>query len=228
MTFELNTIVPWGRTFQEYVAMFSLTERELSERILGCGDGPTSFNAELSRLGGSVVSVDPFYALNANEIRHRIDETLGIIMNQTRANSNEFIWQHIRSIDELSELRATAMREFLADYEEGRKEKRYLAQAAPYFDFPDNSFDLALSSHFLFLYSDHLNISFHIETLTELCRICGEVRVFPLLKLGAVISPFVRPVTEHFRSHGYDVSISRVQYEFQRGGNEMLEAIRKL
>ncbi|MCI5142695.1 MAG: SAM-dependent methyltransferase, partial [Candidatus Electrothrix sp. ATG1] len=43
MTFQLKEIVPWGRSFQEYVAMFALSEDDLGKRILGCGDGPASF-----------------------------------------------------------------------------------------------------------------------------------------------------------------------------------------
>ena len=45
MTFTLDRIVPWGRTFDEYRAMFALSTTDLEGRILGCGDGPASFNA---------------------------------------------------------------------------------------------------------------------------------------------------------------------------------------
>lgn len=44
------------------------------------------------------------------------------------------------------------------DFPQGRIEGRYLPQSAPVLSFPDGSFDLALSSHFLFLYSDHLDL----------------------------------------------------------------------
>ncbi|WP_216593342.1 hypothetical protein [Cyanobium gracile] len=49
--FTLEQIVPWGRSFEEYVAMFSLADSDLAGRILGCGDGPAGFNAEASRQG---------------------------------------------------------------------------------------------------------------------------------------------------------------------------------
>ena len=42
MSFTLEKVVPWGRSFDEYTAMFSLTETELEKHILGCGDGPAS------------------------------------------------------------------------------------------------------------------------------------------------------------------------------------------
>ena len=56
MPFSIDRVMPWGRSLEEYRAMFSLSEDDLARRILGCGDGPASFNAELSVRGGSVVS----------------------------------------------------------------------------------------------------------------------------------------------------------------------------
>ena len=38
MTLKYDEIVPWGRSFDEYVAMFSLTKADLAEGILGCAD----------------------------------------------------------------------------------------------------------------------------------------------------------------------------------------------
>ncbi len=52
---ELTSVVPWGRSFSEYQAMFSLNESDLTKTILGCGDGPASFNAELTKAGGNVI-----------------------------------------------------------------------------------------------------------------------------------------------------------------------------
>lgn len=227
MTFQLKEIVPWGRSFEEYIAMFELSEDDLSKRILGCGDGPSSFNAGLTKRRGSIVSIDPLYAFGADDISKRIDETFADVMQETEKNRDEFVWSHIQSVDELGKVRMAAMRDFLADFSIGRIERRYLPESAPNLSFPDNSFDLALSSHFLFLYSDHLNIGFHIDAISELCRVSRETRIFPLLKLGAVPSPHVGPVTEHFRSEGYEVAQIKVPYEFQRGGNQMLR-IRKL
>ncbi len=226
MAFKLKKIVPWGRSFQEYAEMFALSDEDLARPILGCGDGPASFNAEVTRRGGKAVSIDPLYAFGADEISQRIDETFEDVMQQTRQNETEFVWEHIHSVEELGRIRMAAMRDFLADYSQGRMEGRYLPQSAPALDFPDGSFGLALCSHFLFLYSDHLDLAFHIDTITELCRVCGETRIFPLLQLGAVPSPHVGPVMRHFREQGYNVKEVRVPYEFQRGGNRMLK-IRK-
>lgn len=222
MAFQLKRIVPWGRCFSEYESMFLLSDNDLSKFILGCGDGPASFNAELTRRGGKVVSVDPLYAYDVDDIRKRVDETFDQVIQETRMSMNEFVWENIRSVEELGKVRMNAMHDFLSDYPKGKIEKRYIAESAPNLSFADGSFDLAIVSHFLFLYSGHLNLTFHIDTITELCRICGETRIFPLLQLGALPSPHVEPLIDHFRSGGYEVDKVRVPYEFQRGGNLML------
>lgn len=48
MPFSIDRVIPWGRTLAEYRAMFDLSESDLCGRILGCGDGPASFNAEMT------------------------------------------------------------------------------------------------------------------------------------------------------------------------------------
>ncbi len=48
---KLSVVVPWTRSFNEYRDMFALAEVDLEKRIVGCGDGPASFNAELSARG---------------------------------------------------------------------------------------------------------------------------------------------------------------------------------
>lgn len=202
--------------------MFALSDDDLAKPILGCGDGPASFNAELTRRGGQIVSVDPLYAYDVDDISKRIDETFDQVIQETRMNMHEFVWDNIRSLDELGKVRMKAMHDFLSDYPQGKLEKRYIAESAPTLSFPDDGFGLAVVSHFLFLYSDHLDLKFHIDTITELCRVCGETRIFPLLQLGSILSPHVEPLSDHFRAEGYEVEQVRVPYEFQRGGNSML------
>jgi hypothetical protein len=49
--FTLDQIVPWGRSFEEYRRMFAPSDADLRLRVLGCADGPASFNAEARRIG---------------------------------------------------------------------------------------------------------------------------------------------------------------------------------
>ena len=115
------------------------------------------------------------------------------------------------------------MHDFLADYEQGRKEGRYIPAELPNLPFAPLSFDLALCSHFLFLYSDSLSQAFHQRALDELCRVAFEVRIFPIVTYNAEPSALVAPIVDHLNETGRIVSIEEVPYEFQRGGNMMMK-----
>ena len=161
MTFALDEIVPWGRSLDEYAGMFGLTEADLSGHILGCGDGPASFNAEMHQCGRRMISCDPIYQFTGQQIERRIAETYHLVLEQAQQNADTFIWTTIGSLQELGRIRMRAMQRFLTDYEQGRKEGRYLAASLPQLPFRERRFDLALCSHFLFLYSNWLSLDFH-------------------------------------------------------------------
>jgi hypothetical protein len=220
--FTLEQVVPWGRSFEEYRRMFALSDGDLALRILGCADGPASFNAEATRRGARVISCDPIYQWEAVHIRERIAATYDQILDQTRHNVDEFVWDSIRSVEELGRVRMAAMQDFLEDYSQGKVHGRYVEAELPTLPFSDSSFDLALCSHLLFLYSSQLGEAFHHAAIQELCRIAREVRIFPLLALGGQRSPYIDRRVEELREAGHDVSIENVPYEFQRGGNQMM------
>jgi len=220
--FRLDQVVPWGRSFDEYRRMFALSDEDLRLKIIGCGDGPASFNVEATRHGSSVVSCDPIYRYDVEQLREHIAATYEEILTQTRQNANEFVWTSIRSPEELGKTRMAAMNAFLDDYDAGRVDGRYLDAELPNLPFGDRSFDLALSSHLLFLYTARLGEHFHHAAIREMCRVAAEVRIFPLLALGGVPSSLVEPLCEELRGEGAIVSIEDVPYEFQRGGHKMM------
>jgi hypothetical protein len=86
----------------------------------------------------------------------------------------------------------------------------------------ERAFDLAICSHFLFLYSDILSFAFHQSAIAEMCRVAREVRVFPLLNYNAEPSPYLDPLLKELSDAEYNTSIEVVPYEFQHGGNKML------
>lgn len=226
MAFKYETVVPWGRSFEEYQRMFALTEKDLNLKIIGCGDGPASFNAHLAQQGRAIISCDPLYQLTAKQIQARIEATYTEVIEQTRQNQAQFVWTAIKSPDALGQIRLSAMQTFLADYDQGKQRGRYVAGELPALPFAPAAFDLALCSHFLFLYSDQLSLAFHQQAIEAMCRVAREARIFPLLTYNAEPSPFVKPVLAKLIEDGYHVSIERVAYEFQRGGNQMLRVSR--
>lgn len=98
--FTLDQIVPWSRSFDEYQRMFALTDDELGLSIVGCGDGPASFNAEATRREASVISCDPIYRYDVDRLRDWIAATYDEVIEQTRRNADEFIWTAIRSVED--------------------------------------------------------------------------------------------------------------------------------
>jgi SAM-dependent methyltransferase len=225
--FTLNKVVPWGRSFDEYGRMFALTDQDLEGTILGCGDGPASFNAEGTRRGLTIVSCDPLYRVDAAAIRTQIDSTYEQIMEQMRRNMSDYVWTTIPSLDALGHTRLQAMQTFLSDYDGGKAQRRYIDAELPTLPFDTASFDLAVCSHLLFLYSMQLTSEFHRAALDELCRVAREVRMFPLVELGGTPSPHVEPVRAHLVSRGFDVSIETVDYEFRRGANQMMRVLQR-
>ena len=111
--------------------MFGLSERDLAGRILGCGDGPASFNSEATAKGLSVTSCDPIYAFSTQEISRRVEDCYEDVISQVRLNPTGFVWDYFHNPDHLGQARLTAMRAFLSDFERGKAEGRYVTASLP-------------------------------------------------------------------------------------------------
>jgi hypothetical protein len=131
MAFKYKEAVPWGRSFDEYQRMFDLSKKDLARKILGCADGPASFNAEMFRQEHRVVSCDPLYEFSADQIKQRIDSTYDQVIRQTRLNKEKFHWDVISSPEELGRIRLEAMHDFLGDFEHGKRDGRYVPAQLP-------------------------------------------------------------------------------------------------
>jgi hypothetical protein len=223
MALKYESIVPWGRSYMEYIDMFNLTESDMNKIILGCGDGPASFNSIMNQKGKQAISIDPIYQFNEKEIEKRIEETFINVINQTRNNKDKFIWTRIKDVDDLGRIRMSAMKEFLLDFEKGKKEKRYVHAELPNLPFSVDQFDLTISSHFLLFYSDNLTYDFHLNAINEMLRVSKEVRIFPIIDVNNRTSPYLKNIIEHYRNKNVSVEEIKVNYEFQKNGNKMLK-----
>ncbi|MCM1228071.1 MAG: SAM-dependent methyltransferase [Clostridium sp.] len=221
MAFKLENVVPWGRNLDEYRLMFLLSDNDMSKNIAGFGDGPASFNFEATQQGCSVTSFDLIYQFSKDYLQKRIDEVRITVMKQMRENINNYVWTKIKSIEELENVRMSAMRLFLDDFEKGKQEGRYVYHELPNrLMYEDNTFDIGLSSHFLLMYTI-LGFDFHVKAMTEMLRICREIRIFPIVDLDANKTDLVLNVIDYFKQR-YDVEIRKTQYEFQKGDNKLL------
>ena len=223
MHFHYKDIVPWGRSFDEYLGMFDLSEDDLARDIVGVGDGPASFNFRMNQRGTPIISVDPIYQFSEVELRQRIQETYDDVIAQTRQNQDKFVWTKFSSVDELAKVRMQAMDEFCRDFESGKQQGRYINASLPTLPFPDGHFDLVLSAHLLFFYSANRDLAFHLDAVRELLRIGTEVRIFPIVDVNSNPSPFLSPVIDELKKENIACSVKHVPYHFQKTGNEMLQ-----
>ncbi|MGA7936854.1 MAG: SAM-dependent methyltransferase [Kovacikia sp.] len=226
MVMQLEQVVPFGRSLDEYVKMFNLTTSDLQKSILSVGDGPASFNAEGTRLGYRIKSIDPLYIFNSKQIRNRFYTVVDHVIEQVERTPDDWVWTYHESPNGLRNHREKVTEVFCQDYEVGKAQGRYEVGELPQLKYRDCEYELGLSSHFLFLYSDHFDGNFHFNSICEMLRVCREVRIFPLLTLMLQPSQHLKAIVEKLEGRGYDCRIHRVSYELQRGGNEMLQITR--
>lgn len=223
MGLTLKQVVPWGRSLADYRQMFALTDADLQRTILDCAGGPSSFNAEATAQGTSVISCDPIYRFSVAEIQQRIQETYPKIIAALEDNRDRFVWDNFSSPQHLGDVRLATMDRFLEDFPQGIAQKRYLTQTLPQLPFETGQFDLALCGHLLFSYSQQLDLDFHLNAIRELARVAREVRIFPIVtNFAGDISPHLDPICAQLPQAGYHLQVETVPYEFQRGGKQML------
>jgi hypothetical protein len=220
MPLAFDEIKPWGRTFDEYCLLLDLSPKDLAGRILGCADGPASFNAEATAMGYRVISCDPVYARLRDEIDRLVRDALSKDMPQIEAKRHELKWGWtIHDPDDLLARRLLALNRFLADYEAGKVAGRYVTASLPELPFADGEFDLAVVCQFLFLYSD--KIPYHKEAVDELVRVAREVRIFPIVTLDGEESPHFGPIGSRLEAMRFKCELRHVDYEFVRGANQV-------
>jgi hypothetical protein len=177
MAVRLESVVPFGRSLDEYQKMFNLSGNDLSKRILGVGYGSASFNSEMQERGHGVISVDPLYELSAEEITRQFYRVVDDIIHQVKTTPENWVWTYHASPEDLRNSRERVLMNFVNDYELGKQQGRYrIGELPDLSEIEDKTFDLALCSHFLFLYSDQYNGEFHQAAIQEMLRVASEIR----------------------------------------------------
>jgi len=208
-----------ARSFEEYRAMFAITDADLAGAVLDCPGGGSSFTARASAAGVAALAADPVYARPAEPVgRLAVAETRRGSLHSA-AGADRYVWDFYGGIDGHAAIRRASAEIFADDIV--AHPGRYVAAALPELPFADDQFDLVLSSHFLFTYADRLDARFHLAALRELYRVArGEVRIFPLVEQGGRALPDL--VGTVLGELGIPYRIRQVDYEFQRGGDQML------
>ncbi|PQP90695.1 hypothetical protein CPT76_05200 [Paenibacillus sp. AR247] len=101
--------------------------------------------------------------------------------------------------------------------------ERYVAAVLPVLPFADRQFDMTLSAHFLFMYSDKLDYAFHEQTVGELMRVTKEeIRIFPLVDQSSRRYKDMQKLLTFAAGNGWSAEERPSDYEFQRGASSML------
>lgn len=222
MVVELKTVVPFGRSLEEYRMMFELSEQDLEKNIVGVSDGVSSFNTEMNAAGKRVLSIDPIYEESGEFIQSAFNNSIENVIQQLGSTSGDYIWSYYKNLDVYRDIRTATIKRFLKDFETGISDGRYVLGELPSLKYADKSFDLALHANLLFLYSDLFDYEFHLQSVKELSRIAREVRIYPLMDISNKRSWHVEPIVADLNSSGYNVEVRVIEYEFMKGSNEIL------
>lgn len=222
MVVELRTVVPFGRSLEEYRMMFELSEEDLGKNIVGVSDGVSSFNTEMNNAGRRVLSIDPIYEETGEYIETAFYNSIENVVEQLGSTFDDYIWTYYKNLDVYRQIRTSTIKRFLKDFENGVSEGRYVLGELPNLSYSDRSFDLALHANLLFLYSELFDYEFHLESVRELARIAREVRIYPLMDISNKSSWHIEPLVAELVSEGYNVEIRKIEYEFMKGSNEIM------
>jgi hypothetical protein len=165
--------------------MFMLhTEDLIGGCVLDVAGGASSFTADARRLGIFAEAADPLYDKSSEEIAVHGFQEIDVVAAKMEKLKDVYDWSYYGSVERHKAGRIAALERFLQDYENREETKRYHQASLPSLPFDDNSFELVLCSHFLFLYEEQFDFDFHLAAVGELLRVCkpgGEVRIYPLL-----------------------------------------------
>lgn len=218
----LKKFVLWGHHLSDYCEMFDLLEQDLADKkIIEYGAGATSFNAQMHAKGRVVVSVDPLYALPFDELKETVQDVFDTTVSKIKNNKDKYNWKSYGDLTALLEQRQQGIEQFLADFEQGKQQGRYVSQLD---NLQDYSFDLALITHHLFVNYGDKGASEHVELILEMIRVAGEVRIFPLLNKYGQVSQLLGPVMQMLQQKDIALEVRQVASQLQKAGNAMLRA----
>ncbi len=216
--------VLWGHHVSEYQEMFDLSDQMLTQSILEYGCGPSAVNTELHAMHqANIISMDPLFSDSKSKLKQIAVADFEARAAQVLKDPSQFNVTNYGGMDAFLVSRREGMDLFFEDYELGVSEGRYkpLSDDAM-LAFDDFSFDLALSSHYLFAGSNQQSIDVHLNRIRELARVAKEVRIFPLFEREGTPSALIGPVLLGLQQANFGAEVREVSCALYPEGNAML------
>jgi SAM-dependent methyltransferase len=224
--YEQTGVAMTCRSFAEYERMFALGEASLGKGpILDVAAGASSFTAEACLLGYQAQAVDPLYHMSAERIYGHGQLEIETSTAKLEKMKESFNWSYYGTLERHQAGRAASLNKFVSDYSRPDAFLRYSAGLLPDLPYDNESFSLVLCSHFLFLYHEQFDYSFHLNALKELLRICkpgGEIRLYPVVTLRWEEYPHLNELMDDLRSIGAQPSLETSCLPFIPGSDKLL------
>ncbi|SES25366.1 hypothetical protein SAMN04487944_12812 [Gracilibacillus ureilyticus] len=195
------------------------------KKILDCPAGACSFTAVGSAHGHDITACDIAYYHPVDQLKEKGFLDIEHVMYHMEKAKSNYDWDYFGDVDGLNQHRVNALKA-CAEHMEHSPEK-YIPVTLPVLPFTDDEFDILLSAHFLFMYSDRLDFDFHRETMDELLRVTKEeIRIFPLVDLAGKRYEQLDELINYLQQKGCITEERKADYHFQRNANTILRIIK--
>jgi Methyltransferase domain len=220
-----------ARSLREYRAMFALDDFPSSTSYLDCAAGAASFAAESAREAYAVTATDILFSHPLGEVRRRVlqgvEQTRENIVREPRLYQWRSSGGFFKDPAEHTKERTVSAQKFIQDYtrecERAEGSERYISASLETLPFGDDSFDVALCSHFLFLHSASLSETFQLNSIREMARVSRlEVRIYPIVGFDGDNSRVVKSIWRKLQDEGLSLELRDVEYKFFRNASQML------
>jgi hypothetical protein len=224
---ELNRFVFIGRTWEEYLLIFNLKEEQLiGKHVLDCPGGACSFTAAANQKGIISAAVDAAYYYSIEALEKKGLDDIEYTISKIEEVKDRCRWDYFEDTEQLKKERVKALTQCINDMRADNT--RYFPAVLPILPFKNNSFDITLSAHLLFMYADKIDYNFHLQTIKEMMRVTKEeIRIFPITDMNGKRYEQIDEIKEWVSTKGWEVTEIKVPYELHRNVNTMLKLRRK-
>lgn len=213
----------WGLSYDDFVAMFALSDVDLKKKILNCMAAPSSFPAIARQKKYNVLTCSDVYGADHKTLQMRAQKEVERAIEFIKTNPKRYSGQVIETPDKYQEFLEENLHQFLSDYEKAKSLGLYSSEALPEVPFADHEFDLAICPHFVFGAGMNYSFDFQLNSILEMCRVAKEVRVFPLLDSDGEEPEQLSLLLQSLADKGFSTRVETVKYRLEAKGDTMLK-----